>query len=35
MMPRRLINTMNKDDILDLLAYYISEGDPENSAYKN
>jgi len=26
---------MNKDDILDLLAYYISEGDPENSAYKN
>jgi hypothetical protein len=35
MMPQGLVNTMSKDDILDLLAYYISGGGPENSAYKN
>ena len=35
MMPQGLVNTMSKDDILDLLAYYISGGDPESSAYKN
>jgi len=33
MMPQGLINTMSKDDILDLLAYYISGGDPERSSF--
>ena len=28
MMPQGLVNTMSKDDILDLLAYYISRGGP-------
>ena len=35
MMPPGLVNTMSKDDILDLLAYFISGGDPESSAFKN
>ena len=35
MMPQGLVNTMSKDDILDLLAYYISGGDPESSSFKN
>ena len=35
MMPQGLVNTMSKDDILDLLAYYISGGDPEGSSFKN
>ena len=34
MMPQGLVNTMSKDDILDLLAYYISGGDPESSSFK-
>ena len=35
MMPPGLVNTMSKDDILDLLAYFISGGDPESSAFEN
>jgi hypothetical protein len=35
MMPQGLINTMSKDDVLDLLAYFISGGDPESSAFNN
>ena len=34
MMPPGLINTMTKDDILDLLAYLISSGDPEHDLFK-
>ena len=34
MMPPGLINTMSKDDIYDLLAYFISGGDPKHSAFK-
>lgn len=35
MMPPGLINTMSKDDILDLLAYFISGGDPEHPAFND
>ena len=35
MMPPGLLNTMSKEDILDLLAYLISGGDPESSAFEN
>ena len=35
MMPPSLLNTMSKEDILDLLAYFISGGDPESSAFGN
>jgi putative heme-binding domain-containing protein len=34
MMPTGLINTMTEDDILDLLAYLISGGDPEHELFK-
>ncbi len=34
MMPPGLINTMSKEDVYDLLAYFISGGDPEHSAFK-
>ncbi len=34
MMPPGLINTMSKEDVLDLLAYFISGGDPEHSAFQ-
>ena len=30
----RLINTMSKDDVYDLLAYLISGGDPKHPAFK-
>jgi putative heme-binding domain-containing protein len=33
-MPPGLINAMNKDEVLDLLAYMISRGDPEAEAFK-
>ena len=33
MMPPGLINTMSKDDVYDLLAYFISGGDPKHSAF--
>ena len=35
MMPPGLINTMSKDDILDLLAYFISGGDPKSSMFRD
>ena len=34
MMPPGLINTMSEDDVLDLLAYFISGGDPKHPAFK-
>ena len=33
-MPQGLLNTMTKDEILDLLAYIISAGDPQHPAYR-
>jgi hypothetical protein len=33
MMPPGLINTMNKEDILDLLAYLISGGDRKHELF--
>ena len=33
MMPPGLVNTMTPDDILDLLAYFISGGDPEHGLF--
>jgi len=33
MMPPGLINTMNKEDILDLLAYLISGGDRNHELF--
>ena len=35
MMPPGLINTMSRDDILDLLAYLIAGGDPDNELFEN
>lgn len=35
MMPPGLVNTMTEDDILDLLAYLISGGDPEHELFTN
>ena len=35
MMPPSLINTMSEEDVLDLLAYFISGGDPEHSAFND
>lgn len=34
MMPAGLVNMMSQDDILDLLAYLISGGDPEHELFK-
>jgi len=34
MMPPGLINTMSKEEVLDLLAYFISGGDPKNEMFK-
>jgi len=34
MMPPGLINTMSEDDVLDLLAYFISGGDPKHPAFR-
>jgi putative heme-binding domain-containing protein len=35
MMPPGLLSTMTPDDILDLLAYLISAGDPDHELFKN
>ena len=35
MMPEDLINTMNEKDVLDLLAYLISAGNPNHSLFKD
>lgn len=34
MMPPGLVYTMSQDDVLDLLAYLLSKGDPENPLFK-
>lgn len=34
MMPPALINTLSKDDVLDLLAYLLSAGDPDDPMFK-
>ena len=34
MMPPSLINTMSEEDVLDLLAYFISGGDPKDPAFR-
>ena len=33
-MPEGLINTLNREELLDLLAYLISRGDPGHPAFK-
>ncbi len=33
MMPPGLVNTLDKDDVLDLLAYLLSQGDPEDPMF--
>ena len=35
MMPPGLLATMSADDILDLLAYLLSAGDPDHALFKN
>lgn len=35
MMPPGLLSTMNEDDILDLLAYLLSAGDPDHALFQN
>ena len=35
MMPKGLLNTMNEKDILDLLAYLISAGNPDHPLFQN
>lgn len=35
MMPPGLINSMSEDDVLDLLAYFISGGDPKHAAFND
>jgi hypothetical protein len=35
MMPPGLLSTMKDDDILDLLAYLLSAGNPNHELYKN
>ena len=35
MMPPGLINTMSRDDVLDLLAYLIAGGDPDHELFEN
>jgi putative heme-binding domain-containing protein len=33
MMPPSLLNTLSKDDVLDLLAYLLSKGNPEDPMF--
>jgi len=35
MMPKGLLNTMTDKDVLDLLAYLISAGNPDHPLFKN
>ena len=35
MMPTGLLNTMSDKDVLDLLAYLISAGNPDHPLFKN
>ncbi|MEQ1853564.1 MAG: heme-binding protein, partial [Chthoniobacteraceae bacterium] len=34
MMPPGLINTLNKDELLDLIAFMVSGGNPQDKAFK-
>jgi hypothetical protein len=34
MMPPGLINTLNKDELLDLIAYLVSGGNAKDKAFK-
>jgi superfamily I DNA/RNA helicase len=34
MMPKGLLNTLSRDEILDLLAYLRSGGDPNDEAFR-
>jgi hypothetical protein len=34
MMPPGLINTMNKDELLDLIAYMVSGGNPKDKVFQ-
>jgi hypothetical protein len=34
MMPPGLLNSLNKDELLDLFAYMLSGGDPKDSRFK-
>ena len=34
MMPPGLINTLNKDELLDLIAFMVSGGNPKDKAFK-
>lgn len=34
MMPKGLLNTLNKDELLDLLAYLLSRGDPDHAMFR-
>jgi len=34
MMPPALINTMNAEEVRDLIAYFVSQGNPKHSVYK-
>lgn len=34
-MPAGLLNVLNKEQILDLLAYLLAEGSPDHAAFKH
>ena len=34
MMPEGLLNTLNRDEVLDLVAYLLSRGDRNNPMFK-
>jgi hypothetical protein len=34
LMPEKLINGLNENEVLDLLAYMLSRGDPNNPMFK-
>ena len=33
MMPAKLMNTLNQDEVLDLLAYLMSRGNPNDAVF--
>jgi hypothetical protein len=34
MMPSGLLNTLHEDELLDLMAFLLSRGDPQNAMFK-
>ena len=34
MMPEGLLNTLNRDEVLDLVAYLLSRGDRDNAMFR-